>query len=153
MGPEVHEQMFRSGSQFDAKPTVLSSQASLVFIYRPTGGMKRSGYVDFMQSNHKENKQFFKSDENLLSRIQSFKYRIQQQYSQSATETSRNKIARVIERDISGKMHYFLKIPEGFELAKMVTKVAKLAANLVTKNDANLALSPRFRQVLIESPL
>ncbi|GFX15298.1 hypothetical protein TNCV_3302281 [Trichonephila clavipes] len=26
MGPEVHEQMFRSGGQFDAKPLVLSSQ-------------------------------------------------------------------------------------------------------------------------------
>ncbi|GFS98526.1 hypothetical protein TNCV_3479001 [Trichonephila clavipes] len=35
----------------------------------------------------------------------------------------------------------------------MVAKVTKLAANLVAKNDANLALSPRFRQVLIESPL
>ncbi|GFX40960.1 uncharacterized protein TNCV_2216581 [Trichonephila clavipes] len=31
--------------------------------------------------------------------------------------------------------------------------VAKLTANLVTKNDANLALPPRFRQVLIESSL
>ncbi|GFX98482.1 hypothetical protein TNCV_4002511 [Trichonephila clavipes] len=37
--------------------------------------------------------------------------------------------------------------------AKKATKVAKLAANLVVKYDANLALSPRFRQVLIESPL
>ncbi|GFW70526.1 hypothetical protein TNCV_1623601 [Trichonephila clavipes] len=38
--------------------------------------------------------------------------------------------------------------------AKLVTKVTKLAANLVTKkNDANLALPQRFRQVLIESPL
>ncbi|GFX69239.1 hypothetical protein TNCV_3564151 [Trichonephila clavipes] len=47
-------------------------------------------------------------------------------------------------------------IPKGSELANMVAndaKVAKLAANLVTKNDANLALPPRFRQVLIESPL
>ncbi|GFS55427.1 hypothetical protein TNCV_1627071 [Trichonephila clavipes] len=52
------------------------------------------------------------------------------------------------------------KIPEGSELAnmftndaEMVAKVAKLAANLVAKNDANLALLPRFRQVLIELPL
>ncbi|GFV67424.1 acetyl-CoA carboxylase 1 [Trichonephila clavipes] len=44
--------------------------------------LRRSGFVDFMQNNHKENKQFFKSDVNLLSKIQSFKYRIQQQYSQ-----------------------------------------------------------------------
>ncbi|GFU84744.1 transposable element Tcb2 transposase [Trichonephila clavipes] len=43
-----------------------------------------------------------------------------------------------------------LKIPEGSELANMV---AKVAANLFAKNDANLALPPRFRQVLIESPL
>ncbi|GFX28737.1 hypothetical protein TNCV_4249761 [Trichonephila clavipes] len=53
------------------------------------------------------------------------------------------------------------KIPEGFELADMVSNdakvVAKLAANLcanlVAKNDVNLALPPSFRQVLIESPL
>ncbi|GFS68811.1 hypothetical protein TNCV_408991 [Trichonephila clavipes] len=48
------------------------------------------------------------------------------------------------------------KIPEGSELAKIVAndaKVTKLAANLVSKNDANLALPPRFRQVLIEPPL
>ncbi|GFV95042.1 hypothetical protein TNCV_1030401 [Trichonephila clavipes] len=52
------------------------------------------------------------------------------------------------------------KIPEGSEIAnmvandaKMVAKVAKLAVNLVAKNDAYLALPPRFRQVLIESPL
>ncbi|GFX61732.1 hypothetical protein TNCV_2591751 [Trichonephila clavipes] len=37
--------------------------------------------------------------------------------------------------------------------AKMVSKVSKLAANLVAKNNANLALPPRFRQVLIESSL
>ncbi|GFT96712.1 hypothetical protein TNCV_1159121 [Trichonephila clavipes] len=35
---------------------------------------------------------------------------------------------------------------------EMVTKVAKMVAK-VAKNDANLALPPRFRQVLIESPL
>ncbi|GFW88274.1 eukaryotic translation initiation factor 2-alpha kinase 1 [Trichonephila clavipes] len=52
------------------------------------------------------------------------------------------------------------KNPEGSELtnmvandAKMVFEVAKLATNLVAKKDANLALPPRFRQVLIESPL
>ncbi|GFY23823.1 eukaryotic translation initiation factor 4E type 3 [Trichonephila clavipes] len=37
------------------------------------------------------------------------------------------------------------KIPEGSELAN--------DTNLVSINDANLALPPRFRQVLIESPL
>ncbi|GFV98071.1 hypothetical protein TNCV_4448311 [Trichonephila clavipes] len=36
---------------------------------------------------------------------------------------------------------------------KMVTKAARLATNLLAKNDSNLALPPRFRQVLIESPL
>ncbi|GFY36062.1 hypothetical protein TNCV_4844341 [Trichonephila clavipes] len=45
------------------------------------------------------------------------------------------------------------KIPEGSELTNMVAKVTKLATNLVAKYDANLALPPRFRQVLIESPL
>ncbi|GFX57708.1 hypothetical protein TNCV_4015721 [Trichonephila clavipes] len=35
-----------------------------------------------------------------------------------------------------------VEIPEGSELANMV-------ANLAAKNDANLALPPRFRQVLI----
>ncbi|GFS56756.1 hypothetical protein TNCV_2221901 [Trichonephila clavipes] len=39
LGPEVHEQMFQSGGQ-SAKPPVLSSQARLVIIYRPTEGMK-----------------------------------------------------------------------------------------------------------------
>ncbi|GFX29533.1 mariner Mos1 transposase [Trichonephila clavipes] len=41
------------------------------------------------------------------------------------------------------------KTPEGLELAN----VAKLVGNSVAKNDAKLVLSPRFRQVLIESPL
>ncbi|GFX39045.1 hypothetical protein TNCV_3426311 [Trichonephila clavipes] len=48
-------------------------------------------------------------------------------------------------------------IPEGSELANMVANdakmVAKLASKLVSKNNANLALPSRFRQVLIESPL
>ncbi|GFX48819.1 hypothetical protein TNCV_902011 [Trichonephila clavipes] len=51
---------------------------------------------------------------------------------------------------------HYNKIPEGSELAnkvvndaKIVAKVAKLTANLV----ANLALPPKFRQVLIQSPL
>ncbi|GFW74775.1 hypothetical protein TNCV_963501 [Trichonephila clavipes] len=52
------------------------------------------------------------------------------------------------------------KNPEGTEVVnmvandvKMVTKVAKLVGNLIFTYDANLALSPRFRQVHIESPL
>ncbi|GFU21844.1 integrase catalytic domain-containing protein [Trichonephila clavipes] len=49
------------------------------------------------------------------------------------------------------------KIPEGSELANKVANdtkmVAKLTTNLVAKNDANLALPPRFRQVLFQSPL
>ncbi|GFU65110.1 hypothetical protein TNCV_1162981, partial [Trichonephila clavipes] len=76
-------------------------------------------------------------------------------------ETSRNITARVIERDTSGEIYYFLEDSRGgSELANMiandanmVARVAKLAANLVAKNDANLALPPRFRQILIESPL
>ncbi|GFT26142.1 hypothetical protein TNCV_1543631 [Trichonephila clavipes] len=38
LDPEVHEQMFQSGGQSEAKPPALSSQASLVLIYQPTGG-------------------------------------------------------------------------------------------------------------------
>ncbi|GFW19808.1 hypothetical protein TNCV_3561111 [Trichonephila clavipes] len=36
----MHEQIFRSGGQSDTKPPVLSFQASLVLIYRPTEEMK-----------------------------------------------------------------------------------------------------------------
>ncbi|GFX20477.1 hypothetical protein TNCV_3488341 [Trichonephila clavipes] len=68
---------------------------------------------------------------------------------QRRDETSRNITARVIERDTSGWIYYFLEDSEGFELANMVANDAKM----VTKNDANLALPPRFRQVLIELPL
>ncbi|GFT23784.1 uncharacterized protein TNCV_3512281 [Trichonephila clavipes] len=46
-GPEVHEQLFQSGGQFDANPPVLSFQASLIFLYQPTEGMK--GRVDLAQ--------------------------------------------------------------------------------------------------------
>ncbi|GFS66493.1 hypothetical protein TNCV_3857141 [Trichonephila clavipes] len=44
----------------------------------------------------------------------------------------------------------------GSELANMVVNDAKMlakVANLVTKNDVNVALPPRFRHVLIELPL
>ncbi|GFU05969.1 hypothetical protein TNCV_3395191 [Trichonephila clavipes] len=40
LGPEVHEQMLRSGGQSDAKPSELSSQARLVLIYRSLKGRK-----------------------------------------------------------------------------------------------------------------
>ncbi|GFW92737.1 hypothetical protein TNCV_1735301 [Trichonephila clavipes] len=43
LGPEVHEKMLRSGGQSDAKRSVLSSQASLVLICRPTEGDERMG--------------------------------------------------------------------------------------------------------------
>ncbi|GFT54032.1 transmembrane protein 62 [Trichonephila clavipes] len=49
--------------------------------------------------------------------------------------------------------HISVKNPEGSELADMVANDAKMVAKLATKNDANLALPRRFRQVLIESPL
>ncbi|GFW18822.1 hypothetical protein TNCV_5132751 [Trichonephila clavipes] len=52
------------------------------------------------------------------------------------------------------------KNPEGLQLAKngrqqnrQVTKVAKLATNLLVKDDAKMALLPRFRQIPVESPL
>ncbi|GFY07908.1 transposable element Tcb1 transposase [Trichonephila clavipes] len=53
-----------------------------------------------------------------------------------------------------------MKIPEGSELAnkvsndaKMVTQVTKSTANVIAKNDANLALPARFREVFNQSPL
>ncbi|GFX75189.1 hypothetical protein TNCV_3171161 [Trichonephila clavipes] len=59
-----------------------------------------------------------------------------------ATQTSRNTTARVIERNTSGEICCFLEDSNGFRMVHMVAK-----------NDANLALPPRFPQVLIESPL
>ncbi|GFW45287.1 hypothetical protein TNCV_4733951 [Trichonephila clavipes] len=41
LGPEVYEQMFRSGGQSDAKPPVLSSHASLVLILSTHGRDER----------------------------------------------------------------------------------------------------------------
>ncbi|GFT56400.1 hypothetical protein TNCV_2333791 [Trichonephila clavipes] len=62
-----------------------------------------------------------------------------------------------ITGDCRSQEEFSLKIPEGSELVNMVANdaqvVAKLAANLVAENDTNLALPPRFRQVLIESSL
>ncbi|GFY19135.1 hypothetical protein TNCV_4224991 [Trichonephila clavipes] len=45
------------------------------------------------------------------------------------------------------------KNPEGSELTKNGRQNYRQVAKRVTKNDANLALSPRFLQVPIESPL
>ncbi|GFT62855.1 hypothetical protein TNCV_1606811 [Trichonephila clavipes] len=64
-------------------------------------------------------------------------------------------------KDDEGRQSWRIrKIPVGSEVTnivaidpKMVAKVAELGANLVAKNDANFALPPRFRPVLIESPL
>ncbi|GFV83391.1 hypothetical protein TNCV_3055381 [Trichonephila clavipes] len=41
LGAGVHVQMFPSGGQSDAKPPVLSSQESLLFIHRPTERLSR----------------------------------------------------------------------------------------------------------------
>ncbi|GFX99875.1 uncharacterized protein TNCV_259121 [Trichonephila clavipes] len=54
LGPEVHEQMFRSGGQSDTKPPVLSFQASLVLVYPPTEEMK--GGVNLAQPGVEEDK-------------------------------------------------------------------------------------------------
>ncbi|GFW32289.1 hypothetical protein TNCV_674481 [Trichonephila clavipes] len=51
------------------------------------------------------------------------------------------------------KMMSLEKNPEGSELAKNGHQNDRQVTKLVAKNDANLALSPRFRQVPIESPL
>ncbi|GFX90770.1 hypothetical protein TNCV_3166011 [Trichonephila clavipes] len=54
--------------------------------------------------------------------------------------------------EIEVKVVTLEKIPEGSELANMFANDTKMAAN-DAKNDADLTLPPRFRQVLIESPL
>ncbi|GFV98446.1 uncharacterized protein TNCV_624051 [Trichonephila clavipes] len=46
-GRRVHEKMYRLGGQSDAKTPVLSSQASLVLLYRPIKG--RKGRVNLFQ--------------------------------------------------------------------------------------------------------
>ncbi|GFX96382.1 transposable element Tc3 transposase [Trichonephila clavipes] len=66
----------------------------------------------------------------------------------SAIETSRNITARAIERDTSGEI-YFLEDSRGFQTCQLGRQCRKNGR----KNDANLALPPRFRQVLIKSPL
>ncbi|GFY01648.1 hypothetical protein TNCV_2608311 [Trichonephila clavipes] len=40
LGLEEPKKMFQSGGQSDVKPSVLSSQASLVLIYRPISGLR-----------------------------------------------------------------------------------------------------------------
>ncbi|GFW44387.1 hypothetical protein TNCV_1748161 [Trichonephila clavipes] len=83
----------------------------------------------------------------LLSKIQSFKYRIQQQYPQGehrfigTTETSGNITARVIERDTSSDIHYILEDSRGFRTRQH----GRQSHQNGRQNDANLALSPRFR--------
>ncbi|GFW79927.1 hypothetical protein TNCV_3899281 [Trichonephila clavipes] len=48
----------------------------------------------------------------------------------------------------------FQKDPDSPKLTKMVARVTILVANnIVAKNYVNLALWPRFRQVLFESPI
>ncbi|GFV79770.1 hypothetical protein TNCV_1725951 [Trichonephila clavipes] len=97
------------------------------------------------------------------------------------TQTSRSITARVIERDTSGAIYYFIEDSRGFrthqhgrqwsqngrqwsqngrqwsqngrQRSRNGRQVAKLAANLVDKNDVKFALPPRFRQIFIESPL
>ncbi|GFX45580.1 hypothetical protein TNCV_175731 [Trichonephila clavipes] len=73
-------------------------------------------------------------------------------YSVAHSNVEMNNKMNDIEHSVDNSM-LKKKIPESSELANMVAKDAKMAANLVDKNDANLVLPPRFRQVLIESPL
>ncbi|GFV78054.1 hypothetical protein TNCV_2081 [Trichonephila clavipes] len=75
------------------------------------------------------------------------------QYGYCATETSRNKTARVIERDTSGDIYYFLENARGFRTRQHGHQSHQIGHQLGRQNYANLALPPGFRQVLIESPL
>ncbi|GFW78228.1 hypothetical protein TNCV_136971 [Trichonephila clavipes] len=56
------------------------------------------------------------------------------------------------ERGPPKRLKRFQRIPLANMVANDVKIVAKVT-NSVSKNDANLALPPRFRQVLLESPL
>ncbi|GFW02411.1 hypothetical protein TNCV_1733261 [Trichonephila clavipes] len=49
LGPEVHEQMFRSSGQSEVKHPELSSQASLVLLYPSTEGMKDRLTVELLE--------------------------------------------------------------------------------------------------------
>ncbi|GFY17635.1 hypothetical protein TNCV_1073701 [Trichonephila clavipes] len=66
-----------------------------------------------------------------------------------AAETSRNITARVIDRDVKRPLHKFLEETRGLRTRQQ----GRQSHQFGPKNDANLALPPRFRQVLIESPL
>ncbi|GFU93565.1 hypothetical protein TNCV_948071 [Trichonephila clavipes] len=78
-----------------------------------------------------------------------------------ATETSRNITARVIERDVNGEIPYFLEKSRGSRIRQHGRQGRQnghqigrqLGRQIGHQNDANLVLPPRFRQVLIESPL
>ncbi|GFV45697.1 hypothetical protein TNCV_1969981 [Trichonephila clavipes] len=67
-----------------------------------------------------------------------------------ATEISRNITTCVIELDTSGEIYYFLEDSRGFRTRQHGRQNSH---QIGLKNDANLALPPRFRQVVIESPL
>ncbi|GFT72323.1 hypothetical protein TNCV_3608891 [Trichonephila clavipes] len=76
--------------------------------------------------------------------------------SQGAKETSRNITARVIERDTRGEIYYILEDSRGFRTRQRRENSHQsrhVGFQLGLQNDANLALPPRFHQVLIESPL
>ncbi|GFV78881.1 hypothetical protein TNCV_4079811 [Trichonephila clavipes] len=77
-------------------------------------------------------------------------------YFQSARQDVNNRNMAGSCRPSSLTTEINMKNPKGPKLTNMATnvaKVAKLLANLVAKYDANLALSPRSRQVPIESAL
>ncbi|GFW39969.1 hypothetical protein TNCV_5116521 [Trichonephila clavipes] len=65
----------------------------------------------------------------------------------------RKKSVCVIDREISAFLHNFPEESRETRTRKNGRQHDRQVTNLVTKYDANLALSPRFRRVLIESPL
>ncbi|GFX86803.1 uncharacterized protein TNCV_3750761 [Trichonephila clavipes] len=83
LDPEVHDQMCRSGGQSDAKPPVLSSQASLVLLFRPTEEMK--SLVDVVQprfglaihqNDHQARRRFVEWAQNEIAVVPDFHKRI-----------------------------------------------------------------------------
>ncbi|GFX79281.1 transposable element Tcb1 transposase [Trichonephila clavipes] len=73
--------------------------------------------------------------------------------SQEARQKLPDITTRVVERDTSGEIYYFLEDSRGFQTRQHGRQNNHQSHQLGVQNEANLALPPRFRQVLIESPL
>ncbi|GFU92613.1 hypothetical protein TNCV_4795411 [Trichonephila clavipes] len=71
LGLDVHEQIFRSDGQLDAKLPALSSQASLILIYRPTEEIKA-----IHQNDHQARRRIVEWAQNEIAVVPDFQKRI-----------------------------------------------------------------------------